>query len=170
MHIMLYNLKSLRTQSGYTQVRLAQESGVSLPTIQNIEARKGNPTIDILEKILMALGLKLSISNPAFDFERAIELGVPLSGESKINLKKTNKVLLAKESKKWVYLFINNQLNKREEEALLAFLMAIMDHYPTYYSDFLACPIFDQKIKETRNDGRLLKLRRIALAQLSRYL
>jgi len=53
MLIMLYNLRILRSQSGYSQVRLAQESGVSLPTIQNIEAQKANPTIDILEKIFL---------------------------------------------------------------------------------------------------------------------
>lgn len=170
MHTMIFNLKDLRSQSGYSQVRLAQESGVSLPTIQNIEALKANPTIDILEKIFLALGLRLTISPPVFDVTRAIQFGVPLSGENEINPQKVNQALLEKESKKWIHLFSQNQFNEREAESILAFLMAIHDHYPTYYTRSLSCPLFDQKIEQARKNGRIIKLRRIALAQVSRYL
>lgn len=166
---MICDLRVLRSQVGYSQVRLAQESGVSLPTIQNIEAKKANPTIDILEKIFLALGLKLTIAVPIFDVDLAIALGVPLSGEG-VNLKKANKLSLAKESRRWIHLFSTNQLNERESEALAAFLMAIHDHYATFYTHALSCPIFDQKIKAGRKNPRHIKLRRMALAQVSRYL
>jgi len=48
---MFVELKQLRHDFKLSQVELAQESGVSLPTIQKIESGRANPTLDVMEKI-----------------------------------------------------------------------------------------------------------------------
>ncbi|MCB9092099.1 MAG: helix-turn-helix transcriptional regulator [Halobacteriovoraceae bacterium] len=164
---MICNFKAIRKQMGYSQIKLAQISQISLPTIQNIEAGKANPTIDILEKLTHALGLELSISSAPFDAERAISLGVPLLGNSQI---KGSEKQLIKESKKWVHLLSNKALKERETEAIVAFLMALKDHFPVFYKNEIACPLFEKEIEESRNNGRIIKLRRIALSNLGQYL
>ena len=44
-----------------TQQQLADLSGVGIRTIQKIEGSKGNPTIDVLDKLLTTLGLTIEM-------------------------------------------------------------------------------------------------------------
>lgn len=52
-------IKQRRVILGITQQDLADFSGVGLRTIREIEAGKGNPSIETLNKILEALGLEM---------------------------------------------------------------------------------------------------------------
>jgi transcriptional regulator with XRE-family HTH domain len=161
----------MRTNLGFSQVKLAHESKVSLPTIQNIEARKGNPTIDVLEKLLKALGMELILRPVSFELNMAIILGVPLSSTLKINKSiPPTAALLKSEAVKWNYGFHNHSLLEREEDALIGFLMAVKDHYPTFYKNEICFPIFEKKIKKNKLSARIIKLRRIALEKMSKYL
>jgi len=156
---------------GFSQVKLASESNVSLPTIQNIEAGKANPSVDILEKLLGALGLELKLTPIEFDIDKAIALGVPLTSiTEKPSLIPITDRTLKYECRKWHHAFENHVLNEREEMALIGFLMAIKDHYPEFYRNEVSCPLFEKKLKENRTLGKVIKLRRIALANVSRYL
>jgi len=56
----LAKLEKLMEDNKWTYYRLAQESGLSQPTITNIFKRNAIPHIDTLEKICDAFGLTLS--------------------------------------------------------------------------------------------------------------
>ncbi len=168
---MICDLKSLRTSLDISQVTLAQESGVSLPTIQNIEADKANPTIEIMEKLVAALGLKIWLKPHEFEAERAIMFGVPLSS---VTAKKLNNVIvnprnLYIEIRKWLQIFEVNGFNEREEEAVIAFLKGLKDHYPEF-SQKISIKNLESKIQKLEKSGKIIKLRRIALSNMSKYL
>lgn len=167
---MLFDLKSIRSNFGLSQVKLAHESGVSLPTIQNIEANKANPTFEVLGKLLAALGLRIQICSTPFDADRATEIGVPLFSEYAKIRKEVNQSVLKQEIRKWLPNLLENRLMERQELAVVAFLKAIQDHYPTFYRKEISNPVFEQKLKKYANDGRMIKLRRVALANISEYL
>lgn len=59
----IYNkIKERRILLGITQQDLADISGVALRTIKQIEAGKGNPSINTLNKIVNVLGMSLDLS------------------------------------------------------------------------------------------------------------
>lgn len=167
---MIFDLKSIRLNSGLSQVKLAHESGVSLPTIQNIEAGKANPTIDVLEKIFTSLGFELQISAAPFDAERASAFGVPLASLGEHSEFNVGKTALKVEARRWLQNLGDKRLSEREELAIAAFLSGIRDHYPTFYREGISNSAFEEVIRKHRKDGRLIKLRRIALSNMSRYL
>ena len=56
----LEELRRMRTEAGLTQVGLAKASGVDRATINKIEQRRRNPTIETLEKLARAMGVEIS--------------------------------------------------------------------------------------------------------------
>jgi transcriptional regulator with XRE-family HTH domain len=168
---MLCDFARFRREIGLSQVELAALSGVSLPTIQNIEANKANPSLDVLEKLLSCFGIELRTQLQALDYSKAISLGVPLFDSNFDQDKIIPSVfLLFQESKKWSLLLSHSMLNEREEEAIVAFVYAINSHYPKFYKQKIRTKIFDEKIETFKSVGRVIKLRRIALVNLSRFL
>ena len=67
-------------------------------------------------------------------------------------------------------MLLQGQLLLREELAVIAFIMALKDHYTDFYNREIAAPIFDNKIERERHNGHVLKLRRISIAAMSKYL
>jgi transcriptional regulator with XRE-family HTH domain len=57
---MIQQIRSRRILLGITQGDLSEISGVSVRTIKAIEKGTGNPTIDVLSRLLEAVGLKLT--------------------------------------------------------------------------------------------------------------
>lgn len=55
-------VKEARARKGWTQYKLAKESGVSREMIAKFELGKHSPTLAILLKLLSALSLKLTIT------------------------------------------------------------------------------------------------------------
>ncbi len=165
----MFQLKLHRKKVNLSQFQLAQQSGVSLPTIQNIEAQKSNPTMAIVEKLLAPLGLELIIQNLEWDRQKAIDLGVALSAAKK-SKRMPSKDELILESKKWIHLIDSQELEPREKEALVAFLMAIKDGFTSFYKQWIQCPTFDELIKQHRKNEKVIKLRRISLSYLGQYL
>jgi transcriptional regulator with XRE-family HTH domain len=157
---------------GFSQVKLSHESKVSLPTIQNIEALKTNPSIEILEKLLTALGVEFKLHAIPFDIDKAILLGVPLtsSTKNKVEILNPSGTLLKQEARKWNYAFQEKTFNEREEIAIISFLLALKDHYPSFYNEEILTPIFENKINSQRSNGKITKLRRISINNLSKYL
>jgi transcriptional regulator with XRE-family HTH domain len=163
------DLKRLRITFRLTQVELAHESGVSLPTIQKIESGQGNPTLEVLEKILSALGLRVHLKSEEFNVSRAISLGVPLTGKK--DPKATpSKEALRIESRKWIHQVLGGQLSERDETAIWAVLLALKVHFPKVYSDFIASSEVEDILKEKSREGKIIKLYRIALGEVSQYL
>lgn len=54
------NLRTIRARAKVSQKELANRVGVSYPRISEIENGKGNPTIETLEKIAIALNVNIS--------------------------------------------------------------------------------------------------------------
>jgi y4mF family transcriptional regulator len=54
-------LKKRRNELGINQIDLSEISGVALHTISDIESGKGNPTLQVINKICDILGMELMI-------------------------------------------------------------------------------------------------------------
>jgi transcriptional regulator with XRE-family HTH domain len=63
-------LRERRRSLGILQEDLAGLAGISVHTLSNLESGKGNPSLDVLERLLDCLGLQLTI------VPRALESGV----------------------------------------------------------------------------------------------
>lgn len=54
-------IAELRKEKGMTQAQLAEKCGMLQPNIAAIEAGKNSTTIDVLERITKALGVKIEL-------------------------------------------------------------------------------------------------------------
>lgn len=52
------NLRALRKQKGFTQEELADNAGINRNYVGQIERKEKSPTVDILEKLAIALEAK----------------------------------------------------------------------------------------------------------------
>jgi transcriptional regulator with XRE-family HTH domain len=156
---------------GLSQVALAVKSGVSLPTIQNIEAGKSNPSLDVIEKLGAALGFLILFEQKEPEWSLLSDHGLPLldnfnthQNNMSDRIQFVNELLLA-------CVWISEKSNcEREREALQALVVAIRDHYSTFYNKNLAHSKSVQQLSHLPMTGRVIKLRRIAIASLSRWL
>jgi transcriptional regulator with XRE-family HTH domain len=55
-------LRSARAAAGRTVASVAQDAGLSVPYVANLENGRGNPTITALSRLAGALGLELSVT------------------------------------------------------------------------------------------------------------
>lgn len=161
-------IKNLRLQIGKTQFQLAQDSGVSLPTLQNIEAEKGNPGLQLVENILKSLNYAVTFTPLPPDWEELSSLGVPLSGKK--NQKPHLHLLMPALTKALLYRKLHAQESSREWEALAAFLLGLKTHFPATYERLKDLKDEAENLIQAQDIARLIKLRRIALAQQALYL
>lgn len=56
-----YTFKERRKSAGITQRDLAELCDVALHTISDLESGKGNPTLAVIERICLVLGLEMVI-------------------------------------------------------------------------------------------------------------
>lgn len=174
-------LRDARKSMGWTQVQLAARAGVSLPTIQNIEAGKGNPSWDVLEKLFEALGLEWGIKAKMADWSKLAQWGVGVLGREG----QVSTVLPTLSKRKPVRFdfdsFCENILRAcvevrssadiRKREALTAFLHALSSHYPGFFKKLLGrSGVFRELLDHLAMTGRIIKLRRYSLAVISTYL
>ena len=54
-------LRALRTAAGRTVASVAQDAGLSVPYIANLENGRGNPTLFALRRLASALGVQLEV-------------------------------------------------------------------------------------------------------------
>jgi transcriptional regulator with XRE-family HTH domain len=66
--IIAFNMKKGRDDQGWTQAKLAEEIGLSLTYIAELEIAKKSPSIEVVQKLADALGLR--------PFELFLEPGV----------------------------------------------------------------------------------------------
>ena len=90
-------IRGNRMKLGITQVKLSHLSGVSLPTIQNIEVGKANPSMETLEALCRALYLKVSIVEKDADLKLLMAAGLPLAEETAPSLSSPRPEELKKE-------------------------------------------------------------------------
>ncbi len=166
-------IRNLRIQQGLTQMELASLSGVSLPTIQNIEMKKGNPSWETLEALANILGLQLSIQPKPADWDLLAQLGLPLTSQRLSSRFVPSSNLLVRGIFQAVEeLLSEKQIDDRERklEAVQACLLAIHHHFNTFFRRHFARSTKVAEVLPTQITGRLIKLRRLSVQRLSEYL
>lgn len=167
MNVIYNKIRYIRQRIGISQVKLSHESGVSLPTIQNIEAGKGNPALETLEALVECLGMCIQMDCSEVNWQALIACGLPLmplATEKTSSIKPSLRVLVCE-----LRRVIHRNISEREFDAICALLWAIKDHYPTTFASEFKGEGFG-KFSESFGDGRLIKLRRNALAVLGEFL
>lgn len=162
--------KSRRVALGFTQMQLASRAGISLPTLQNIEAGKANPSWDILAKLNHALGCEIQFKLQPVDWGCLSQIGVPLTEPGKPLVFDADRSLL--EFKKALHEFTTEKkpMMEREWEAFASFLWALRDHYPSVMAKYqsLLSPVQLERKLQAYPLGRLIKLRRLALSRINK--
>ena len=162
-------VKKARMDIGLSQQRLASLSGVSLPTIQNIEYEQANPSWSVAQKILSALGYTVSINAKIIDWDKLISYGVPLSSEHKVKIHNYVDKLELIEHIAEVYTAYKD-LDQRKKDAVEAFIIALKQHYPSFFCKMLEYYPAIAKMVPEHITARHIKLRRLALAVIGTYL
>ncbi|MBI4924539.1 MAG: helix-turn-helix domain-containing protein [Bdellovibrio sp.] len=176
-------IKQSRQELGITQFELAIRTGVSLPTIQNIELGRANPTLEVLEKLSGVLDLKIEFKRIPLDWDLFASYGVGLTTqrkETKLLQKPLSNYLADHTSTllKLIYKALYEMSTtpavldaERKKEALQGLLLAIKTHYPSFYKKHLVKSKAANNLISCKNlVGKVLKLRRYSLAIISGYL
>lgn len=166
-------IRKQRELFGLTQAKLSFIAGVSLPTIQNIEAGRANPELETIQRLLQALGIETQFVVRHADWDFLSLCGVPLH-KIETTHKSTNDEIFTKErfisEMRLALLECNSSTTAedkaRKSKALGATLVALQTHYPSVYEEFSGSAL----ITELLNQANLQKLRRIALKGLMKFL
>ncbi|MGE4234449.1 MAG: helix-turn-helix domain-containing protein [Bacteriovoracia bacterium] len=170
-------IRLARKNLALSQVSLSALSGVSLPSIQNIEASKANPSLSTVEQLFSALGLRLRFEFKKASWQTLSELGLPLWTKKSNGIKKTtnkSQALIQGIREACMELSYSNESSKeddflRKKESIQALLLALKTHYPSFYKKHISSPLTENFDVE-KPSGRLKKLRRQALAMVAEYL
>lgn len=161
---MIYEtLKERRLNLGLTQAQLSQFSGVSVPTIQNIEAGRANVEWSTLSALVDSLGLELSWHSVAPQWAELYLCGLPISYEGtpakgSPSLDRLNRA---------VAKLLPAELDDRERVALESLALALANHFKESFRSYRR--IYQPWIPKLVTDKHI-KLYRIARAKLSEYL
>jgi len=169
---MFLKILNKRKSLGLSQVALSARSGVSLPTLQRIESGKANPSLGTLELLASALDLQLSCHDVFVDWDELAAYGLPLQPQEIRHVRKTRenfvmamcRVCSSFEQDRLVPDF------SRKREALIGTLLAVKLHYVDLYKELcVRCSLVEQLLPRVI-EGRHIKLKRLALAQIGTYL
>ena len=97
------NIKTLRKKLGWSQEFLAEKTGVSAPYITQIEAGKRTPSLDIVEKLAIALGV---------EYKNLFEIDASPKNTNLSNLSNFEKHILETKLISAVSKTIHNELNE----------------------------------------------------------
>lgn len=178
------SIREERGRLGLTQSELAHRAGVSLPTIQNIEAGRANPSLATLNAVLDALGLRLEIEARPVDWDRLAVCGAPLMVREKTaELESTGtsdhlsgppdaETLLAnlRDACRELRADTVEPGDQRRREAVHALLLALKLHFPSFFEEHLAGVEMYEEILSDPISGRSIRMTREAASALARYL
>ena len=70
--LLAWNLRSLRTERGLSQERLAVDAGVDRAWVSELEREQGNTSVDLLDRLAAALEVSIRdlFAEPSADAER----------------------------------------------------------------------------------------------------
>ncbi len=165
-------VRDSRMLLGLSQLDLCRQAGVSLATVQNIEAGRANPSLSTLERILESLGLKFQVDYAGADWDLLAEHGLPLASETQSTRRPTPEGLRYHLTRAVVELEAGGRLTDRERrtEALRAMLLALLNSYPKIFQDWFGRSGAVKRLVSAKPSGRVIKLKRIAERALSEYL
>jgi transcriptional regulator with XRE-family HTH domain len=179
------NIREARRLQGLTQTELAYRSGVSLPTIQNMETGRANPTLVTLNAVLGVLGLELRSEPRGADWDELVRCGAPLMiGEGPTADGQENRIIRESHRGPTPDLLLKNLRDAclelrhvsgttdldRKRDVVQALVLAIRSHFPTFYGKNVAgIELYEQHLSAPVT-GRTIRLAREAVANLARYL
>ncbi|MBI3018819.1 MAG: hypothetical protein HYY61_02895, partial [Deltaproteobacteria bacterium] len=142
-----------------------------LPTIQNLELGKGNPTLELLEKIGGTLNTSFQYVSQEPNWALLEQCGLPIYPEQEKWAKtKVIPLELAFQLRLAIHFCEKKKTEERLKEALASLIWAIQHHYPTYYSYCLESAETKIFLMKYPLKGRILKLMKMASSGLSRIL
>jgi transcriptional regulator with XRE-family HTH domain len=168
MESIFRKIKEIREQNQWTQFQLAQKSGLSLATIQNIESQRANPEVSTLSKILHALDYSLSLE-PQRDMGEVaywINYGLPLMQQIGVRLPQPKREDFISDYVKLDPRRIQTS-DGRVMKSWVHFLIALRDHFP---SVFKLNPEVVTWIKKHQDTYLSPKLRRICIHRFSEFM
>lgn len=164
-------VRKTRRSIGMSQTELAVESGVSLATVQNLEADRANPSVATLGKILEPLALTLTALPSGADWSVLAAMGLPLRGRTGGGPRDARSL---RRHIQCAALEVSRDAGlpdrERKVECLQALLLAIHRHYPSRFRAWFRRSALIRDLLPKDPDGRAIKLSRIALAPLSEIL
>lgn len=165
-------VRRARTALGLTQSRLAARAGVSLPTVQNVEAGRANPAHATLCRLLGPLGLSLELGVPRADWDALAAHGLPLGRgpAPPVRPRAPSLVRLVRDAALDLALTPAGPETERRREALQALLLAIRTHFPSFFRRNLDRLPAVRLLLPGEPPGRVVKLGRIAREAVARYL
>jgi transcriptional regulator with XRE-family HTH domain len=179
-----HEIRTSRQMLGLTQSELARLAGVSLPTIQNLEARRANPTLSTLEAVYRVLGLRFKAAFPPAHWDDLARCGAPLmvgeeahppQGAGVVRdapFRPTPGLLLSRLRGACLELSgrPDQEGQSRRRDAVRALLLALQIHFPSFYGEHLAGAPLVEEILSAAVDGRTIRMAREATAVLATYL
>ena len=165
-------LREARLRQGYSQVHLAGLSGVSLPTIQQIEAGTANPSFEIVARLARVLGLRVSIGAESPDWEVLAACGVPVTAKA-IVVSPNPELLCTQLRLACTEIGAGNGNvpdGPRKAKALQATVWALSARYPAFYAKHFGGDAVVNGFLPKTPSGALIKLRRIVMAEFAKYL
>ena len=118
---------------GLSQQQAAVSAGISLSTLQKIEAEQVSPCMETVESLLASLKLEFQISPAPADWNSLSALGVPLSVEKTSKVKPSREQLLGHLQVAIGALTIKQLKTSREGFALQGTILALKLHYPSLF-------------------------------------
>ncbi|HEX9885381.1 MAG TPA: helix-turn-helix domain-containing protein [Longimicrobiales bacterium] len=179
-------LRDARRHQGLTQADLARRAQVSLPTVQNLEGGRANPSRSTLGRVLDALGLRLRVEDRPADWAALAACGAPLTihdpapdpggparSSAVVPFRATPERLLRNlrdAARELAAEHPGAEGQERKREAVQALLIALREHFPDFFREHLAGKrLYEDLIREDV-DGRIVKGVREAVPVLARYL
>jgi transcriptional regulator with XRE-family HTH domain len=160
-------IKKYRTVVGLTQVQLAAQAGVSLPTVQNIELGKAkNPSLDVIERLCGVLGLRVEIRTHPCDWEYLAFCGVPFEVDFGSN---AFGVTDLKRELSRALIELDEKRSQPKADALIGFFLALRDHYPDLLEQLGRAHLM-HFLKAKKIEPRHFKLRQSAFNRLKKVL
>jgi len=165
-------IREARKNLKLSQVGLSHLANVSLPTIQNIEAGKGNPSLSVLNSLLSALALELDLKPRGADWDAFAHCGAPLTGNLSSPFDATADILLKHIRDACVELSVDSEgaIRGRKIEALQAVLLALRIYFPSFFAKHLEESPLVQRFVSAPVSSKVIKLKRLATERLSEYL
>lgn len=168
-------IKKTRISMGLSQQKLAELSSLSIATIQNLEAGKGNPTLEVIKSVSSILNFDLELLPQKTDWDSLCHYGLGLmakNDETK-NLKKQRSKNGLKNLLISACLEIQNSKiiidKERYRVAVEALILALKNHYGKFFKENLNQPIIKEFIPKEIT-GKHLKLYRYSKDILGQYL
>lgn len=182
-HSLLSLLSLRRKRLGWSQQKLAARAGLSLPGIQLLESGRANPSWSTLQAVATALGIEVLLRERKPTWQDWAELGVPVESGARMGCVLSRQEWIDRMSAALAGLAaselgapdVGASERARLRDALGGLLMAVRDHYPKVFGELARGEGFAALSRWTwnslqRDPGRMLKLRRIALANLAEVL